>query len=112
MAATVAADLLLLQVQEKLHSLADQAEQNVAHSLESEEHVFTNNAIHMSSLNKMKAYVTRLSNGDGDSEDEAHDAKDEVSSPWNRSSIVKSKALASLLSQAFVGPLGPAVDRH
>lgn len=73
-----------MQIQEELHSLAQQATANAMYIIKSEKHVFTNNAGYMKLLNKMKAYVMRKQDG-GDAKrdfrlayNDATDAEDEV----------------------------------
>ena len=55
----------MVQIQEELDSLAQQATANAMYIIKSEKHVFTNNAGYMKLLNKMKAYVMRKQDGDG-----------------------------------------------
>lgn len=69
----------MMQIQEELEGLAEQATANAMYIIKSEKHVFTNNAGYMKLLNKMKAYVMRKQGGKaGYDHDAAADAKDEV----------------------------------
>ncbi len=70
--------LLLLQIQEELDLLAQQATTNAMYIIKSEKHVFTNNAGYMKLLNKMNAFVMRRRDGSNDPEADARDAADEV----------------------------------
>lgn len=70
---------MCLQMQEQLASLAEQAKQNVMYVLHGEKHIFTNNAIYMKRLVKMKAYIMHKKQAVPDPDADACDAEDQVS---------------------------------